>query len=136
MQTGYKLKGIPCDSNHDTTIKKRLSFIEENLQINNDQFFLDIGVGFGAYLKKIYSEVRQYIGIDVVEENLKIIKKDCHIDNVHLIKNAAEFLPFDNCTFDNVIMIEVLEHVNDDKKTIREIFRVLKPGGNLIITVV
>lgn len=46
----------------------------------------------------------------------------------------AEDLAFKDNTFDIVIMIEVLEHVIDDERVINEIYRVLKPGGKLIVT--
>lgn len=47
---------------------------------------------------------------------------------------SADKLAFKNNSFDAVIMMEVLEHVIDDEKTIAEINRVLKPGGKFIVT--
>ncbi|HRK62354.1 MAG TPA: class I SAM-dependent methyltransferase [Candidatus Omnitrophota bacterium] len=47
----------------------------------------------------------------------------------------AGHLPFENHRFVNVVSSEVLEHVTDDRAAFREIFRVLAPGGNLVLTV-
>ncbi|MDH3224487.1 MAG: methyltransferase domain-containing protein [Gemmatimonadota bacterium] len=44
-------------------------------------------------------------------------------------------LPFDTCSFDAVICIHVLEHIPDDRKALKELHRVLKPGGWAVITV-
>ncbi len=45
------------------------------------------------------------------------------------IKLDVQQMPFENNTFDTVICNHVLEHVPDDRKAMREILRVLKPGG-------
>ena len=134
MQNNFIIKGTPCDNNHKTTIKKRLAFIEENQSFHKNQKVLDIGVGYGVYLRNICENVGQYVGIDPEEINLKKVKKQIIFENVEVIQNVAEFLPFEENSFDNIVMIEVLEHVNTDKKAIQEIFRVLKPGGSLVIT--
>jgi ubiquinone/menaquinone biosynthesis C-methylase UbiE len=47
---------------------------------------------------------------------------------------SAEDLKFRENIFDTVLMIEVLEHIPDDMKALKEAYRVLKPGGKLIIT--
>ena len=44
-------------------------------------------------------------------------------------------LPFPDDTFDRIIASEVLEHVPDDQVALDELFRVLKPGGTLAVTV-
>jgi len=44
-------------------------------------------------------------------------------------------LPFADNTFDRIIASEVLEHVSDDQQALHELFRVLKPGGTIAITV-
>ncbi len=44
-------------------------------------------------------------------------------------------LPFGNATFDRVICSEVLEHVGDDRRAARELTRVLRPGGMLVVSV-
>lgn len=44
-------------------------------------------------------------------------------------------LPFENGTFDLVLLSEVLEHIPDDTAALREIVRVLRPGGHLVISV-
>jgi len=51
------------------------------------------------------------------------------------VKVDIQSLPFNENTFDVVICNHVLEHVPDDKKAMREIFRVLKSGGFAIIQV-
>ncbi len=44
-------------------------------------------------------------------------------------------LPFEDASFDLVICSEVLEHIPDEKTAVREIIRVLKPGGTLVVSV-
>lgn len=43
-------------------------------------------------------------------------------------------LPFEDNTFDKITCVSVIEHVQDDRKALKELIRVLKPGGRLIIT--
>ena len=45
----------------------------------------------------------------------------------------AEQLPYADGSFDVILLNEVIEHVDDDQRTIREAFRVLAPGGHIII---
>ena len=52
-----------------------------------------------------------------------------------VINGAGEFLPYPENSFDLVLSHEVLEHVQDDRKSAAEIVRVLKPGGRAVIFV-
>jgi ubiquinone/menaquinone biosynthesis C-methylase UbiE len=67
-----------------------------------------------------------YWGVDIVEP------PDRRRDYPHLVMNA-EALEFPPNSFHAVIMLEVLEHVIDYVKALREIHRVLKPGGGVFI---
>ncbi|RLE65545.1 MAG: hypothetical protein DRJ38_03605 [Thermoprotei archaeon] len=67
-----------------------------------------------------------YIGVDIVEP------PDRRKDYQHLIMNA-EALEFPANRFDVVIMVETLEHVVDYVRALREVYRVLRPGGCIFI---
>lgn len=95
---------------------------------------LDIGTGLGIYIYRLsqHAPDAKFIGIDIDEENLRQARNIR--GNSELILMSAENLGFRDNTFDAVLMIEVLEHISNDKKSIAEIYRVLKPRGKLIVT--
>lgn len=82
---------------------------------------LDVGAGSGALI----SLVPNAIGLDFVPKHPRIIKGD--------ISN----MPFEDNSFDTIFATEILEHLDDRilSKGLDEISRVLRGGGNLIITV-
>jgi len=55
------------------------------------------------------------------------------LTNCEFTAASATHLPFGNETFDQILIADVLEHVYDDSRIILECFRVMKPGGRLII---
>jgi SAM-dependent methyltransferase len=55
-------------------------------------------------------------------------------ERVRFVCGDATALPFANQSFDAVTMFDLLEHVPDDKKAVSEAFRVLRPGGFLLIS--
>jgi SAM-dependent methyltransferase len=60
----------------------------------------------------------------------------CHergLDNVQLV--TSEKMPFESNSFDLVTALDVIEHIEDDLGAMREIYRVLKPGGVLMLSV-
>ena len=90
---------------------------------------LDAGCGTGAALSFL-SHFGDVIGVDIASEALRYAKK---LGNVR--KANISNLPFNDQTFDLIYSFGVLYHqwVQDDKKALKEYFRVLKPNGILLI---
>jgi len=104
---------------------------EEEL-LDKGERLLDIGCGdgtLGHFAKNKYKEV---YGIDISEEALRIAEKRGII--VKKVNLNEEKLPFENEYFDAVTCLDVIEHVFEPRDLIKEINRVLKRGGILIIS--
>ena len=101
------------------------------LRTSHPALILDLGCGTGGS----FSLLRNFgtvVGLDVSPLALKFAKEK---GMKHLVLGSAENLPFaDNC-FDIVAALDVLEHLEDDRQALREIFRVLKPNGAFVFTV-
>ncbi len=92
---------------------------------------LEDGCGVGEYLAHLQPLAQQAVGLDFEFEHAQAARSKAS----EVICSACEQLPFEDNYFDVVLSHEVLEHVDDDRQAIREVLRVLKPGGRLILFV-
>jgi SAM-dependent methyltransferase len=95
------------------------------------QRILDAGCGNG-WVASLYGEGHEVVGTDISEINLE---KMAALGIRPVKHDLDEPFPFDDATYDTVVCTEVLEHVFEPDRLLREIFRVLKPGGRVILTV-
>ncbi len=91
---------------------------------------LDIGCGTGKNIES-FSKLGKTWGIDISPQAINYCKKR-GIKNIKL--GNAEKTGYRTESFDVVTLLDVLEHV-DDNKTLKEIYRILKPKGILIVSV-
>lgn len=110
--------------------QKRLNLVKKYIDLKGKRV-LDVGCGIGIYSWAFFNESAEVFGIDIDKENIKKARKQA--PGVRFLTSEGENLPFENDFFDIIFLNEVLEHVKDDKKTISECLRVLKPGGKIII---
>ena len=99
--------------------------------VNGGRRVLDVGCGTGTMLTHLarYGETQ---GVDIDAEAVGY----CHDRGLtHVSQSAADKLPFDDETFDLVTALDVIEHIDDDLAALREIRRVLRPEGRLLMTV-
>lgn len=101
--------------------------------IKPGQKILDIGYGSGYFLKAAAQADLDTYGVDISEEGMKIAQKTS--PNSKLFIGKGEDLKFEDNFFDHVSCIGVLEHFMDIEKGIKEMKRVIKPGGTLLILV-
>jgi SAM-dependent methyltransferase len=92
---------------------------------------LDVGCGTGANLLML-SQFGDAEGVDLSEDALAFCRER-GLKNVKL--GAAEKLPYDDGTFDLVTGLDVVEHLDDDLAGLREMRRVLRPGGRVLLFV-
>ena len=92
---------------------------------------LDVGCGTGANLQ-LLEKFGDVEGIDVSEEALAFCRERGHTNVRH---GAAEQLPFDDGSFDIVTALDVVEHLDDDLASLKEMRRVVKPGGRVVLFV-
>ncbi len=93
---------------------------------------LDIGCGTGAMLDEL-KPFGDVVGADFSPEALQFcVTRGAPAD---LARADVRRLPFAGGTFDVVTAMDIIEHIDDDKAAAAEIFRVLKPGGRLLVTV-
>ena len=89
------------------------------------------GCGVGAYLSHLAPDAARCVGLDIEHE--RTLEARAKAPAARLVCGAGEHLPLPDASFDLVLSHEVLEHVQNDAETIREIVRVLKPGGRLAL---
>jgi 2-polyprenyl-3-methyl-5-hydroxy-6-metoxy-1,4-benzoquinol methylase len=105
-------------------LKKIASFIKKGE-------VLDIGCAIGELSKYINLKEVKYTGIDNSKERINIAKKR-ETNRIKFICGSGEKLPFKKERFDYVIIAEIIEHVENPAKFLRECKRVLKKGGKII----
>lgn len=114
---------------------KRLNVVFRKLlnkrEIQNKKF-LEIGCGLGYFSNKAVKMGAKVTGIDIGPKLVSINKK--LTPKGKFIVSSASKLPFKDGMFDVVLSTEVIEHVDNQKDAIKEMFRVLKKNGVLVIT--
>ncbi|HEV8186758.1 MAG TPA: methyltransferase domain-containing protein [Pyrinomonadaceae bacterium] len=108
-------------------------FVEEICRQVTDRRprILDVGCGTGANLLML-SEYGEAEGVDISEDALAFCRER-GLDKVRL--GAGEKLPYEDGTFDLVTALDVVEHMDDDLAGLREMRRVLRPGGRVLLFV-
>jgi ubiquinone/menaquinone biosynthesis C-methylase UbiE len=96
---------------------------------------LDVGCGTGELLARIAGHFPRAVlaGIDPVPEMLAVAKKKLP-DRAEFRVGYANALPWPDDTFDVVVSVNMFHYVTHPVPAIREMTRVLKPGGKLVIT--
>ena len=92
---------------------------------------LDVGCGTGANLLML-SEFGEAEGVDISEDALAFCRER-GLEKVRL--GAGEKLPYEDGTFDLVTALDVVEHMDDDLAGLREMRRVLRPDGRVLLFV-
>ena len=93
---------------------------------------LDVGIGSGGWSRRLIKSEKfeKIIGIDILDcrdEDLKNL-------DFYLLNLASQPLPFAENSIDCIFATEVLEHLENPRFFMREVFRVLKPGGQFIMS--
>jgi len=99
--------------------------------ITDDSILLDVGYSSGYLLTSIRKNnfLCEYYGIDIHHINPQINMKNCNLGIGDVRK-----LPYHDSCFDVVFLLDVLEHIDMLDNAIKEIFRVLKPKGFVILS--
>jgi SAM-dependent methyltransferase len=92
---------------------------------------LDVGCGTGTTLGYL-SPYGRGVGVDIARSALEYTRRR-GIGRV--VQSAASNLAFGDDAFDLICALDILEHVDDDSRALRECYRTCKPGGLMLITV-
>ncbi|MCA9846475.1 MAG: methyltransferase domain-containing protein [Dehalococcoidia bacterium] len=116
--------------------ERRVALMERYVSFEGRRV-LDLGCGLGEYVRAFARRGADAVGSDVAMNRLAEARERVASSGTTGVRGffgaAGEFLPLHDSSMDVIVLNEVIEHVQDDRATMLEIARVLKPGGTCIL---
>ncbi len=116
----------------DNPIHQRLlsAYYHAKPYINGD--LLELGCGEGRGVELLAPLAKSYVGIDKIKSIIDRLKGQ--FPDYQFLDGVFPPFPFQDNQFDTIITFQVIEHIKKDDEFIKEIHRVLKPGGVALMT--
>jgi len=108
--------------------KKDIEVITRVEAGQNDRV-LDVGGGTGRVAVLFKSITTNIVIVDSARKMLQQADEK----GIACVQSESENLPFSELSFDRIVMVDALHHVIDQKKTLDEMWRLLAPGGKIVI---
>lgn len=109
------------------------------VNISKDDVVLDIGCGNGIQTALVASRCKKVVGIDVSDQAVDFAKRVVGYmnrgGNIEILKLRLEDAGFESESFDKIFSICVIEHIDNYREVLEEAYRVLKRGGQMILSV-
>lgn len=97
---------------------------------------LDVGCGQGRLLKLLASRAQRVVGVDIDADVRRLARAEillAGLPNCSLRQGDMEALPFDDATFDTIILDDVLSATDEPVQGLNEARRLLRPGGRILL---
>ncbi|RRB07723.1 class I SAM-dependent methyltransferase [Larkinella rosea] len=119
----------------DNPVHQRLLFpyVEAAKMVSGN--VLEIGCGWGRGLELLTQAADHYTGIDKNEALIQSLRQE-YQQSTFIQANIPPLSGLADNTFDYIVTFQVIEHIQNDDLFIKEAYRVLKPGGKLLLTTV
>jgi len=132
QQPLFKGKGVaqlPPEWN-EKNLERILKFCSDKIKGR----VLDVGCGDGFFTAQILQRfnLKNVYGLDISSKAVDLAR--LKHPEIKFQQGALNHIPEETNSIDSITMIEVIEHLVDIEGTLKELFRVMKPGGILLIT--
>jgi ubiquinone/menaquinone biosynthesis C-methylase UbiE len=114
---------------------REYNILKRMLDLSPTDHILDVGSGDGFWTVRFATYCAHVIGLEPDEHMLGLARNLYQRLNVEYVRGSAESISYPNSSFDKVVSVSCLEHFADPLQGLREMARVLKPGGRLAISV-
>lgn len=118
--------------------KKRFTWADDYIKsVESGRFkkAIDVGCGIGFFLPILATCANKVTALDYSADILnyaRFMAEKRNINNVDFVQGSISSLPFEDKSFDLIVCMSVLEHFQEPEQPLRELKRILAPGGLLI----
>ena len=99
-------------------------------KLPTEGILLDAGGGTGRIAQHLVGHVTQVV---VLDSSIKMLTQALDKNGLRAVGSETEYLPFADASFERVTMVDALHHVAEQVRSLEELWRVLKPGGILVV---
>jgi SAM-dependent methyltransferase len=114
---------------------REVAVLTRMIALSSEHRLLDVGCGDGYLTARFGKRAREVVGLDPDPKMIGMARTLHAGPNLQFDQGIAEKLPYPDASFDRVVAVSVAEHFQDPAAGLKEMARVLRPGGVLAISV-